>query len=487
MTIDSSLDHASASRPADLPAQMGPPTARPTESPLTPLLRRLHFYAGIFVAPFLLVSALTGLLYTIVPQLNSLAYGDQLSVPSVGAQRLPVADQVEAAQQTVPDGMVTSVLLPESEKATTQIAFAVEGLIDRQRTVYVDPYTGEVQGSLLTSGGATPIDTWIGDLHSDLHLGALGRNYSELSASWLGVLVLGGIALWIGKQRRAKAGRLRGALVPDLKAQPGVRKSRSIHAVTGVWITLGLLFLSITGLTWSRYTGAHVGDALTALNARTPVLDTTLPGVAPAAEGGEHAEHGGSGMSMDVDLSPIDTVLSAARGYGLDGPLSVTPPMAEGTAWTVAEKDTTWPLHLDRVAVSSTGEITADSPWSERPLLAKLTSLGIYAHMALLFGPLNQVALAAVALGLIVMIVLGYRMWWQRRPTGGARRAPVGPAAHRGTWRAVAPWKLAVIAAVALLAGRAIPLLGATLLGFLVLDAILGARTRPRREPAESS
>ncbi|MGY5034302.1 PepSY domain-containing protein [Streptomyces sp. 900116325] len=44
------------------------------------LLRRLHFYAGVFVAPFLLLAALTGLAYALTPQLDQLVYGDELRV-----------------------------------------------------------------------------------------------------------------------------------------------------------------------------------------------------------------------------------------------------------------------------------------------------------------------------------------------------------------------------------------------------------------------
>ena len=50
----------------------------------------------------------------------------------------------------------------------------------------------------------------------------------------------------------------------------GVRRTRGWHAATGVWLAVGLLFLSATGLTWSRYAGANFGAALDALNAHAP-------------------------------------------------------------------------------------------------------------------------------------------------------------------------------------------------------------------------
>jgi uncharacterized iron-regulated membrane protein len=39
-----------------------------------PLLLRLHFYAGVFVAPFLLLAALSGLAYVFSPQIDRTVY-----------------------------------------------------------------------------------------------------------------------------------------------------------------------------------------------------------------------------------------------------------------------------------------------------------------------------------------------------------------------------------------------------------------------------
>ena len=56
----------------------------------------------------------------------------------------------------------------------------------------------------------------------------------------------------------------------------------------------------------------------------------------------------------------------------------------------------------------------------------KLTRLGINAHMGRLFGLVNQLLLAALALGLLCVIFWGYRMWWQRRPARTGRAGVVG-------------------------------------------------------------
>src|SRR5687767_3368789 len=80
-----------------------PPTRSPRRaSSFGALLLRLHFYAGILVAPFLITAALTGLADTTTPQLDQIVYGDQLFVDQVGDTARPLSEQVAAARQAHP-------------------------------------------------------------------------------------------------------------------------------------------------------------------------------------------------------------------------------------------------------------------------------------------------------------------------------------------------------------------------------------------------
>ncbi|MCM2416407.1 PepSY-associated TM helix domain-containing protein, partial [Streptomyces sp. RKAG290] len=49
-----------------------------------------HFYAGILIGPFLLVAAVTGLLYTATPQIEAVVYRQELTVTlMVSPRRCP--------------------------------------------------------------------------------------------------------------------------------------------------------------------------------------------------------------------------------------------------------------------------------------------------------------------------------------------------------------------------------------------------------------
>ena len=103
--------------------------------------------------------------------------------------------------------------------------------------------------------------------------------------------------------------------------------------------------------------------------------------------------------------------------------------------------------------------------------------------MGLLFGLVNQILLAALALGLLCVIVWGYRMWWQRRPTRADRRALAGAPPARGGVRGLPLWALLIGVPVIAALGWALPLFGVTLLAFLVIDVAVRALSR-RRRPA---
>jgi uncharacterized iron-regulated membrane protein len=258
-------------------------------------------------------------------------------------------------------------------------------------------------------------------------------------------------------------------LRPDLSASVGVRRTRSWHASTGIWVGVVLLILSATGLTWSTYAGARFDLVQDAFDSQSVTPDTALG----------HEGHGGGSHSADVELSDVDTVLAAARAEGLGGPVEITP--AAGEAWTVAQVDNVWPVHYDSVAVDpSAGTVTDHVRWADQPLLAQLSKLGVQAHMSILFGLVNQIVLALTAIGLLWMIVWGYRMWWQRRPTRVDRRRPMGDPPVRGTWRNLPRVRLVIGAVVVAALGWAIPLLGVSLLAFLVIDILTGIAIRRR-------
>lgn len=469
----------------------GPPPPPPgapagVRERVEPLLIRLHFLSGFLVAPIVISLALSGILFAWNPQIESVLHRDTLSATSA-EDPVPLSEQVRAAQEAHPDYEVTEVT-PAAPgvfqgKETTAVAMkpadAAEGSefghASGALSVYVDPGTGEVTGGI--DEAQRPAEL-LRNLHSSWLLGDNVAPLTELAASWVIVSMLTGLYLRWPALRRS----LVKTLTPQLR-QPGWRRAQALHTTFGLWLTVALIGLIVTGLSWTTFAGSRIDDLRATVSRPDPVVSTSLTGEAPAA-GGEHAEHGADGGEAAADAPPfpvnevsveqIDTVADGAADAGIAGLLNFTPPSADGAAWEVEKRDQLFPMRPVKAAIDGeSGEMTDRVDWSEKPLMGKLTSMGISFHQAELFGVGTQVYMTLLTIALLVLIAAGYRMWWLRRPPGSWGFPPrAGP-----LWRTV-PIPVIILFGVFI---YAMPMLGISLLAYLVIERIVRAARSARR------
>ncbi|WP_067897099.1 PepSY-associated TM helix domain-containing protein [Nocardia vaccinii] len=454
---------------------------------------RLHFYAGVFVGPFILIAAFTGALYSISPTIESVVNRDLLHVDSTGPAR-PLADQVAAAVAVEPKLVPAAVDPAPHPGDTTRVLFTDPLLGEsEQRAVFVDPATAKSVGVSVVYGstGALPTRTWIDQLHRNLHLGQPGRLYSETAASWLWVVALAGLAVWL-RRAGSRSRNLRRLVWPD-RGPKGRPRTVNWHGAVGLWVLAPLLFLSATGMTWSTYAGAHV-DALRAqLNWTTPSVSSALPGAGTRPDGSPTMpgmDMPGMDMPPDMPGGPrplstdriaqVDKVFAVARGHHVDGPVEITLPTTDHTAFVVKERRISGVLTQDAIAVDGvTGDVTDTVRYADWPLMAELANWGIALHMGMMFGLANQLLLLLTMIALITVIVRGYLMWWRRRPLHASRFA-LGAPPRRGVLRGIHPALLGGLAVIAVAVGWFAPMLGLTLLGFLLIDIAIGLVQRRR-------
>lgn len=432
-------------------------------SGLRVIARRVHFLAGVVVSPFLVVLSLTGLVYVFSPQIHDSLYQSQLYVNRVGTTPRPVSDQVRAALNAHPEATLQQVITSPDPNRTTRVVLSVPGLkgsgdAGQARTVFVDPYTNYINGELTTVGNRLPANTWLRDLHSNLHLGEPGRWYAELCASWLPVVVLGGLVLWLAQSRRRK--RNRELLIPSRKTKGAWQRLRGVHGALGLWMSLGLVVIAISGLLISQFAGGRASQENDPMRLHAPTLAAS-PVVVPDG----------------IEPIGVDRVLAIARAQGLRGELLVTAPDRPGAVYTVMERAAGIPLQRDNISIDPfTGDVTEHIGWDDYSFLAKVTSVAAEFHTGTLFGLANQIVLTALVTGLLVLIGLGYRMWWVRSP-------------YKGRWKALptAAWKQLSMPMVALsflvlvAITWVLPVFGASLLVFLALDACLTALQRKKK------
>jgi len=443
------------------------------------LLRRLHFFIGLFVGPFIFVAALTGTLYVATPQLENRIYSEALH-GSVEGERHSLAEQIAVAQKMLAAPLRMSALRPALEPGeTTRVMFADPALGESEnRAIFIDPVTLAVKGDMTVYGtsGILPLRQWVDYAHRSLLLGDFGRLYSELAASWMWIAALGGIVLWAFTR-------------PKRRIKNRLQNTRRIHVTLGWCLLAGMLLFSATGLTWSQWAGGNVDKLRAAFGWLTPQVNTQLHGgeamvMDPHAE--HHGQHGQMTMSQPTAaLDRIDAVLNAAQGAGIDAThLEIRPPRSEDRAWTVTEIDRRWPTQVDAVAVDPQSLAIIDATqFAHFPLMAKLTRWGVDLHMGVLFGLPNQLLLIAFGLALCVAIVMGYRLWWIKRPSQ-AQANPLLTLSQ--SWLALSlPARWATLT-LAVACGLALPVMGGSLAMFILFDW-LRWRAAVRVPLAESS
>ncbi|KFE54532.1 PepSY-associated TM helix domain-containing protein [Pseudomonas syringae] len=442
------------------------PALLPSSGPFVALLKRLHFYIGLFIGPFLLVAALSGVVYALTPQIESSLYARALHTETRGPALSLQAQVLRAVQQVGPGLSVAAVRPAPTPGDTTRVMFSDPDFgASEHRALFIDPVSGEIRGDMKVYGtsGVLPLRTWIDQFHRGLLLGDIGRIYSELAASWLWVAATGGLVLWAVRRRRQN--RVSGSV-------------RRWHATAGLWLLLGLLFFSATGLTWSQYAGDNIGVLRAYYGWSTPSVSTALgKSAAMQMPIDEHAEHhmhvAPTAQTSVLDPALFDSVLARARAEDISADkVEIRPSKTSDKAWVVSEIDRRWPTQVDAVSIDpQTLEVVDKVRFSEYSLPAKLTRWGIDAHMGVLFGLANQLVLVVFASGLAAMVIMGYLMWWRRRPTLSLGRAH--QATLLSTWRSLNLGAQFSVILVALLVGIALPVLGWSLLGFLLLDAFL--------------
>ena len=423
------------------------------------LLRRLHFYIGLFVGPFIFVAALSGTLYVATPQLENWLYHDALYGVEEGT-RQPLAEQIAVAEQVAGGQLRLHAVRPGLQGyETTRVMFADPQLgSSENRAIFIDPVTLAVKGDMTVYGtsGILPLRQKIDYLHRSLWLGETGRLYSELAASWMWIAALGGIVLWFFTR-------------PKRRLTNRVQNHRRLHVSLG-WILLaGMLLFSATGLTWSQWAGGNVDSLRASFGWMTPQLNTHLSGAQglhdPHAE--HHMMHDEMNMPVtELDRGQFDDALQSARDAGIAAAkVEIRPPRSADSAWTVTEIDRGWPTRVDAVAIDGRNMNIIDrTRFADFPLMAKLTRWGVDFHMGILFGLANQLLLIAFGAALCVMIVVGYRLWWIRRPASGSTLL------H--SWLQLPLAGRVITLFVALLLGLALPVMGASLLVFILIDAV---------------
>jgi uncharacterized iron-regulated membrane protein len=211
---------------------------------------RWHFWAGLVATPTLLIVAVTGGLYVFRIEIEDAIYADATFVEPTGSP-LSAAEQLRAVQASYAGRTVSRMVLSEEPaRATTFLVNQpprADGADPGPSTfVWLNPYTGVVTGE---RSNRAPFFGAVLELHRSLFSGTAGRLVVELTTSWMLVLLVTGVWLWLPKRWQ----QLSGVWYPRLRGHR-YRSVRDLHAVGGMYLAPVLALVAFTGLLYG--TGA---------------------------------------------------------------------------------------------------------------------------------------------------------------------------------------------------------------------------------------
>ncbi|WP_378943430.1 PepSY-associated TM helix domain-containing protein [Paracoccus sp. R86501] len=433
---------------------------------------RWHFYAGLFVVPFFLVLAVTGMMMLWIAHLDG-RDGERIPVTPQG-QTTSLNLQAAVAIAAVPDGQPVQYVAPRSPD------LAAIFRIDRSsgaQTVAVDPYTAQVVTRFPRRSGWYDMADGI---HSSLLLGVTGDRMLEIAASLGIVLMATGLYMWWPRQ-----GGWARALIPNPMAR-GRALWRSLHGTVGIWISVAMVFFLVSGLAWSGVWGEKLTQAWSTFPAAkwdaVPLSDVTHgsmnDGPKQVAWALEQTPMPASGSEAGVTGIPagqpvtIDSIDALARSIGFQGRYQVMMPKGDTGVWTLARDSmntdslnptTDRTVHIDQYS----GRILADVGFGDYSWAGKAMAVGIALHMGTL-GLWSVLANTAFCLAVIFLCVSGVVLWWKRRPAGQMRLVPPPMPSDMPLWRG------AVVLGCVI--GVAFPMAGVTMAAALLIDRLLLAR-----------
>ena len=259
------------------------------------LFRKIHLWLSVPFGILITLICFSGAMLVYEKEITEWCRPDLYFVQTVKEVPLPMEELMEAVAATLPEGTsITGVTIsPDSQRA-----YQVSLSQPRRASLYVDQYTGEVKGGnvrLPFFDAMFRLHRWLmGSAQSASGGMSVGKFLVGISTLLLVIILLTGILMWPTNRRKPLTKSL---TISFTKGWP--RFWHDLHVAGGIYATILLLAMSLTGLTWSfgwYRTGFY-----------------SLFGVEASSEGGHG--HGGGSQGGQGENSRRDR----ARGEGRQG------------------------------------------------------------------------------------------------------------------------------------------------------------------------
>ena len=209
------------------------------------IFRTLHLWLSVPFGLIITLVCFSGATLVYEKELTEWCHPERYFVTSTGTAPLPLDELMEKVSASLPDSVrPTGLTISPDAGRTGQVSLSQP----RRASVFVDPYTGDMKGR----SERLPFF----DVMFHLHRWLMGASSGEgilwgkllvgTSTLLLVIILLTGLLMWLTNRHKPLAASLR------ISCTHGwTRFWHDLHVAGGIYATLFLLLIALTGLTWS--------------------------------------------------------------------------------------------------------------------------------------------------------------------------------------------------------------------------------------------
>ncbi|MDE6140148.1 MAG: PepSY domain-containing protein [Alistipes sp.] len=205
------------------------------------LFRKLHLWFSVPFGIFITLICFSGSMLVFEKEITEMCNHDLYFVDEVKQTPLPLDELMTSVAATLPDSVaITSVTISDDASRNYQVSLSKP----RRASLYVDQYTGQVKGR----SQRMPFFDTMFHLHRWL-MGSsdgVGKLLVGISTLVLVIILITGLLMWLTNRNKPLVKSLK---ISFTKGWP--RFWHDLHVAGGIYATILLLAVALTGLTWS--------------------------------------------------------------------------------------------------------------------------------------------------------------------------------------------------------------------------------------------
>lgn len=211
------------------------------------ICKKLHLWLSVPFGIFIMLICFSGAMLVFEKEITELCRPGLYFVEKADGRPLPMDSLMTKVAASLPDSVeATGITVSPDPERTWQVSLSKP----RRASVYVDPYTGEVKGRserLAFFDVMFHLHRWLmGSAQSKDGGMSAGKLLVGASTLVLVFILITGVVIWWPRNRKALKNRLKISVTKGWH-----RFWYDLHVSAGIYATIFLLALALTGLTWS--------------------------------------------------------------------------------------------------------------------------------------------------------------------------------------------------------------------------------------------